>query len=365
MKIGDSPPVSTAQIRGLSMPGSLDNELNAAGDLGLMTGQLLKARIAAIAPDGKVLLDIGGRMVAARSTAVLEQGQEVWLEVRQTGITPWFSLAGQKGAAQELLKQLLSDPKTLTAAFQGISLLAAEGTTIPAGGDLAAIEQFFKHFAQNALTETASPDKLVRTMLWLKGDAQAGAGQQTEGLASLAADLKSLAATLLLPGDEGRGLTRNGIDHLVRLVESLRAFNAEPLPGGQSFANIFPCYFMQGAGWGQWMISVDEEQGADQRKKSRRIRLDFFLHLSSLGDVLVRAALVCDTLAIEFLLADEDVRGHVAAMLPELTKCLAGIGITAGLSCNIISSNLPHEIRNALQERLGLKTSYSIIDITA
>lgn len=302
MKIGDFFPITGVRIRGSSLSGSPDQEQHTFGDLG-------------------------------------------------------------GAAAQELLKQLLADPRTLAAAFQGVSLLTTKKIQGLAGSDLVAAEYFFKLFAQNALSETVSPEKLVRAMLLYKGDYRAA---QPESLSSsLVADLKTLAAEVVLQGDEEAESTSKGFDHLVRLVEAVKAFNALPVQGGKAFASIFPCFFMQGAGWGEWLISVDEEGGALQRKQARRVRLDFFLHMSRLGDVLVRAALTGATLSLEFLLADEDVRGHIAAMLPELTKCLADTGVAATLSCSILSSNLQHEMRNTLQERLGLKTSYSIINITA
>lgn len=366
MKIGEFFPQLGTHIRGITLPGSPGKGLSAVGELGLTVGQLFKARIAATSPDGKVLLDIGGRLVAAQSETIFEQGREFWLEVRQTGVTPWFALAGRKGAAQELIKQLLTDPRALSSMFEEISKLAVDGTPALAGGNLAAIERFFTLFAKNSLAEAASPEKLIRTMLWLKGPVEAGQGG---GGNSLVEDLKSLLAILSQKDEEARlfspSFSKNSFEHLARLADSMQTLNLELAAAGQSFANIFPCFFAQGAGWGEWLISVDQDKGSEKRNQAKRIRIDFFLHMSRLGDIHVRAVLVETELLIEFLLADEHVYEYLRSLLPELTACLSGVDVTAGVSCNLMAANFPHGMRKTILERLGLQSPFSIINITA
>ncbi|OGR07911.1 MAG: hypothetical protein A2511_05105 [Deltaproteobacteria bacterium RIFOXYD12_FULL_50_9] len=366
MKIGDPPPLSATYSRGLALPGDPDKGISAVGELGFREGQLLQARIAAVGADGKVLLDIGGRLVAARSDSVLELGREVWLEVRQAGVTPWFSPAGQKGAALDLLKLLMTDSRSLAATFQGISSLAADGTLMSVG-DLAEIANFFRLFGQNSLAEQAAPEKLVRTMLWLNG--LPSSGQPAGPAVSFSEEISSLLA--LLRSREGNGgisslLSKPGLENLIRLAEALQSFNAGQSTTAQSFANLFPCFFAQGAGWGEWLIRVDPEQDgqAEKKRKSRRIRFDLFLHMSRLGDVHVRAALVDTSLTAEFLVADEMAQEYFAGLLPELRELLAGLNMSAVLTCQILSANLLHELKSALQEIIG-HSSYSIIDITA
>lgn len=71
-------------------------------------GQLFKGRVAGFTEDNKILLEVDGRLLTAKSVVPLEVGSEVWLETESGGDLPLLSLAAKKGAVQDFLKLFIS-----------------------------------------------------------------------------------------------------------------------------------------------------------------------------------------------------------------------------------------------------------------
>lgn len=67
-------------------------------------GDMLKARVLSVQADGTAILETNGRTLTAKSFVSLVPGEEMWLEVKEEGVSPLLSLAGKKGAAHDFIK---------------------------------------------------------------------------------------------------------------------------------------------------------------------------------------------------------------------------------------------------------------------
>jgi len=89
-------------------------------------GQLIKGTVAGFTLDGKVLLDVGGQTVTARTLVPLTLGSELWLETGKGDSSPLLTLAAKKGAVQDFLKLFISGTPLPSSNTKGLSdLLSA------------------------------------------------------------------------------------------------------------------------------------------------------------------------------------------------------------------------------------------------
>jgi|GEM_PF-2713146 len=106
-------------------------------------GQLIKGTVAGFTVDGKVLLDVGGQTVTARTLVPLTLGSELWLETGKGDSFPLLTLAAKKGAVQDFLKLFISGTPSPAAGTKGLAdllsaLLPGLAAKATAGGQLLA-----------------------------------------------------------------------------------------------------------------------------------------------------------------------------------------------------------------------------------
>lgn len=313
-------------------------------------GEVLKGRVIGLTPEGKVLLEIGGRTIEARSEVALRPGSSLWLEVRQSAPL-WLSPAEQKGAAQELLRHYFADP---AAVGKGLRMLFSPGLLQEQPGESrAGAAAALVAAAQDGI---AAPERLLR-LLTLLGP---GSGLQPGQAGSR---LRELAALLM----QGKGGAAAGTDlaalhRLAVLFELQTELNGlASAPSTQALFLLFPCFFALGAGWGQWLLSLDQEKGAESGEQT--CVLSFFLEMSRLGEVQIQIRVRGQSLHGEFAVAAEPVLHHLETQLAELRELLGGLGYDpVVLSCRLAGTTLLESLKSSIERAAGLEST-RIIDL--
>ncbi|MDH5299056.1 MAG: flagellar hook-length control protein FliK [Desulfobulbaceae bacterium] len=344
----------------------------AAGQpLSLVAGQILKGRVVSLEGDGKVLLEINQRLVTARSLIPLVPGSELLFEVKEGGASPWLALAGKKGAVQEVLRLLLGEAAGLARAANilgGGGGVGAAASAMALPPPLLALWEGIRSEATAlAVTGEADVGKLGRLLAWLRPDEGSGRGNPLfpsslgSRLAQVVDGFRALDEDGTLPAGDRPVVA--GLDKMARLVEGMQELNRQPLIPGQPDFLLLPCFFAGDNGWGQWLFSMEDGGGGEEGAASGVI--DFFLQMSRLGDLHLKILLKGGGLHGEFFVADEQVRSHLAAGLPQLTSLFEGYGFQpVSFSCLPARENLLQSLKQNLERRGQLK-SFSLVDLTA
>lgn len=315
-------------------------------------GQLLLGRVVGLADGGRVLLSIMGQTVTAESSVPLRAGDEVWLEAKQGGGQPWFVVADKKVAAYEVLRAMLTDAPALGRALRGLQELAglSPAATAPAGR----LESLLAGLAAMAVDGRPAPEAVVQLLSLLQGLGSApGKGQFPQRLDQQLVDALAAvrqAGVSLAAGPKVADLTR-----LAGFLEQLGHLNAQPFSQDQSPFFLFPCFFSGAAGWGEWLVSLDEE-GRAASGQAPAMALEFFLEMSRLGDVHLRLTLAGQTVRGEIDLADDERSAHVEGLLPELVAALEKMGYSAqGISCRTSPRSHMEHLKEAMTDKAMLR----------
>jgi hypothetical protein len=361
MKIGGAP----FFLKGIQMPASGRSE---AGDkpglpasLLFGQGQLVRGEVTGLTPDGKVLLNIGGQMVEARSEVALKPGSALWLEV-QKAEPLWLRVADKKGAAQEFLRQYYADP-----AAMGKGLRALLGLAFLADSEKSLADQAgaLQDFANAAMGPEADPGRIIRLLALLGGGmaaegdsaAQPGAGPQK---------LHELIA--LLAEDRGGVLGKSSaaaMQKLGLLLELQGELNALPASAQQAQFLVFPCVFAMGAGVGQWLFSLDRDEDQAASGEDRSYTLSFFLEMSRLGEVQIQLRVKGQALQGECVVSTEAVREHLAPQFGELEGLLGKLGYgPVRFSCRVAKVSMLESLKTGIEAAAQLD-SVRIVDLKA
>jgi len=360
MKIGGDPFV----LKGIQLPASGRSE---GGDkpaspasLLFGQGQLFRGEVTGLTQDGKVLLDIGGRIIEARSEVALKIGSALWLEVQQTDPL-WLRVADKKGAAQEFIRQYYADPAALGKGLRSLLGLAFLAESEKGLQNLVGVLQ---NFANTAVGQEADPSRLIRLLAMLgggtvedKGAGQAGPGPQR---------LQELIA--LLGAGRGGGLDKPSaaaMQKLGLLLELQGELNALPASAQQSQFLLFPCLFAMGAGVGQWLFTLERGEEQAAIGEERGYTLSFFLEMSRLGEVQIQLRVKGQTLQGECVVTSETVREHLAPQLGELEELLGKLGYdTVHFSCRVAKATMLESLKIGIEMAAQLD-SVRIVDLEA
>ena len=334
--------------------------------LHLEVGQLLKARVLSSGRDGKIVLEIGGETITARSQATLKSGNDVWLEVKQTGATPWLALAGKKGVVVEFLRMALSDNPVIGQTLKNLPSMIPTGQEQSALKVSPELEQLLRSFLENTISEKSDARKLLEMVSWIS---EAGSGGKSRGgfFTRLGELLAEMVATAQKQGPKpgGPAATGQGLEKLSNMLEMHCRLNSQPVSSDQTPFFIFPCFFSGDAGWGEWIFSMDQEDDSGNGKQQGRYTLSFFLDMSRIGDVHLKITLADKALQGEFSMADKTAVSHMEKCLPDLIRILEKMGFgPVTFSCHVAKTDLLQEFRATLQNSSGLE-SFSILDVTA
>lgn len=361
MKIGGAP----FFLKGIQIPASGRSE---GGDkpglppsLLFGQGQLVRGEVTGLTPDGKILLNIGGQVVEARSEVALKPGSALWLEVQKTEPL-WLRVADKKGAAQEFLRQYYADPAAMgkgLRALLGLAFLAdAEKSLADQAGAL-------QNFANAAMGAEADPGRIIRLLALLgggmaaEGDGAAQPGAGPQGLHELIA---------LLAEDRGGVLGKSSaaaMQKLGLLLELQGELNALPASAQQGQFLLFPCVFAMGAGVGQWLFSLDRDEDQAAAEGERGYTLSFFLEMSRLGEVQIQLRVKGQALQGECVVGTEAAQEHLAPQLAELEGLLGKLGYgPVRFSCRVAKASLLESLKTGLEAAAQLD-SVRIVDLKA
>ena len=311
-------------------------------------GQLIKGTVAGFTGDGKVLLDVGGQTVTARTLVPLTLGSELWLETGKGDSFPLLTLAAKKGAVQDFLKLFISGTPSPAAGAKGLAdllsallpSLAAEAT---AGGHL---------LTGSLIAATSGGESLplaIKILTLLLGSSS---GPQKE--------ISELLDTLKQKDTMQKPVLDQGMEKLVKILAAHQQINSQPPQKTDQNFLLFPCFFTGNAGWGEWIFSMEKE--ADQGR-GERYSLSFFLDMSRLGPLALQATIADKTITGQFLLASEKARSHVEENVQELVHLLGKQGYhPVGFTCRVSKENIVSQLKEALEEKAAIRR-FSLLDV--
>ncbi len=312
-------------------------------------GRLLKGRVVNIEGTGLFTITTELGSFKATSASVLEVGREFWFQVVQTGSNPLLAEAGKTNAVLNLLRILLP------------GMIAADGIELGAlplpGGDGQEMNEdaarLGRFLAANAVDGKPDPGKLLKTISHLElsrplGGPEAG-GPPLESLAALR-DLDSPAA-----------------QKLARLLEAHGAVNqpaSSPAPGSQGDYYLFPVFFAEQAGRGEWLFSF-EQQGGSESDPQAATAISFYLSMSRLGDVHLNITARPKTLTGVFTLTTEAAADHVRQHLPQLTEALHPLAEKVIITCRAAQFDYLKTLKDDLTAKVGLEEHFALVDVKA
>lgn len=359
MKIGGSPFV----LKGIELPASGRSEDGAGSgppaSFLFGQGQLVRGEVRGLTPDGKVLLDIGGQLVEARSEVALKPGSSLWLEVRQTEPL-WLRAADKKGAAQEFLRQYYADPAAMG---KGLRALLGLAFLSEAEKSLADQAGFLQNFANTAMGPEADPDRVIRLLAML-----GSGGIAEENITGQARPDKLQQLIAFLAGDRGGVLGKasgSAVQKLGLLLELQKELNGQPASPQQAQFLLFPCLFAMGAGVGQWLFTLDRGEDQAATGEDRGYTLSFFLEMSRLGELQIQLRVKGQSLQGECVVGTEAVHEYLAPQLGELEELLGKLGYdTVHFSCRVAKGTMLESLKAAIETAAQLD-KVRIVDVTA
>ncbi len=311
--------------------------LSDEGKTGFSPGTLLKGKVTGLTDDGKVLLEVNGRIVTAKSLVPLSVGSELWLEVGKGGSLPLLALAGKKGAVQEFLSFFISNsPQSPSSPGQLSSLLSS----------------FFLNSSSKIGPDIPSLSTAMAASSTVDGNP---APVAVLALSMLLGDNPSLKKDVAAPV----ALSADAADKAGRIMVGHQEINSRPIPADNQNFFLFPCFFAGQSGWGEWLFSLERGEGGEQEQYS----LAFFLEMSSLGPLTLQVKIHDRSLTGEFYLATEKARDYLAANVSELSLLLERQGLSpVSFSCQVSRANILHQLKETLEEKAGIQC-FSLLDI--
>lgn len=330
MKIGDSPIADPGRIRHPYGTGTERQAREAVAGLPEV-GQLLKGRVVTVDAAGVLTVETEFGFLKATAAATLPVGRESWFQVVQGGGSPLLAEAGKTNAVLNLLRIVLPG-------------LVGAG---PSAGPESTQEQAVRAFLEgHAMDGRPDPVKLAKTM------AQFCPSPPREGKAALPL------------GAELGGAESPILQKARHLVEAHAMVNQ---PGGSAGCDyvIFPVFFAEQAGKGEWLFSFDRQTPAEEAG-GEIATLSFYLAMSRLGDVHISLATRPQTLSGVITVASEEAASHVRQYLPPLVQALERLTEgTAAITCRCGPVDCLKALKEDLTAKLGQVDRYALIDIRA
>jgi len=268
----------------------------------------------------------------ASSAKPLAIGQEFWFQLVSTTDKPVFVEAGKTQSALDLLRVLLPE------------MLASKGEALPAlsGGkanlDLTPNEhRLLQWLTANAVDGKPDPAKLIKFLAALSS------GTPLEG---------ERAAMSL---DKGAPLPQESplpaLQKVLRSLDMHTALNQQcpPVAGGEYF--LFPVFFAEQAGRGEWLFSY-ENHGEHEGKGGTN--LSFYLTMTQLGDVHLAINSRAKSLSGLITLTTQEATDHVRQQLPELIEALHPFADNVDIRCRTGQFSCLQTIKEDLMAKAGL-----------
>ncbi|MFO7760844.1 MAG: hypothetical protein R6V20_04460 [Desulfobia sp.] len=314
-------------------------------------GQLLKAKVmTGSTSDGKVLLDVAGQKISAKSLVKLAAGDHIWLEVNRGGTDPLLSLAPQKGAVHHYLQILFASPHRPDNLF---NLLLPLLNQISPETENSSLSRLLISLGSASQDSTPDPGG-VRLMTLLYGGLNLDI--KMNGRESAVQQLKHL-----LSWEKFSPSLQKLLSETIDFLDRHQQINTSPPGRDGSPLFLFPCFFKEETGWGEWMFS---KTGKSNSAKSS-FELNFFLDMSKLGPLSLQISCNDKDLNGKFHLSKQQVVDYMKKKAPELEKLMYGLGYqSVYFQCHLSRKNILMELKNSLMKQAGLNR-FSLLDITA
>lgn len=363
MRIGDFFPILDQKPQQGQRSAAAERPADALDNLRLAVGQLIKAKVSEAETEGRLLLTMAGKTIPVRSEVPLKPGQDVWLEVRELKPQPRLSLATAKGAAHDFLRLLLADGSGIGRAT---GLLNSLGTAAEGGPLARLLTQFplLENLLGSLQTGDADTLRLVNFLEALRRQTEKSPGPGTAAKQGGGQGLTGAQVGELTVGTQQT-------EKLLAQLGSLRGFLASAANVNTHSFNmdglpflLFPCFFSDNAGWGEWLFQRDET-AKESDPASIPYRLAFFLSMSKIGDLQLDFSVSEDSVSGTLFVENSTVRGHIATALPELQVLLHNLGFTSiNLSCAVFRTGMQQAIRERIGQSAGLGST-NLLDVTA
>jgi len=339
---------------------SVPSDSRAVPDKGLgrlVPGQLLKAQVLEITNNGKAVLEIQGQKLLAEMEILLfKPGDFLWLEVKETGPMPVLMPATQKGIISDLARLLLINNPLIGKALEEVLGLTDQGKANSLlSGPWAEIVKF--------LNETAIKDDavLVKLLMTITHGLRPGNEIQTRGQM---VPEQPAVGTLPIHVQTGESI-RSGVLRFVELLQTMSSLNAHNAADPFSSFYIFPCWFGNGTGWGEWLFSMDEGVRDESSQKGYKYTLNFYLNMSRIGPMHLVVKVAETALDGSFSSADQEVLDYVEQNVAELCEAMKKLGFApVHFSCRHAQDPLLPQLVAALQEQ-GKVDNLRFLDLTA
>jgi len=347
MKVGGPPTVD---------PGRLPDQIHRAKTASfapeqmarlLDPGALLKGRVVSIDKAGLLTVATELGSFKATSSSVLEVGREFWFQVVQSGANPSLAEAGKTNAVLNLLRVLLPE------------MLSGDGATTLAGSNGAQKAKapelnqddlrLISFLADNAIDGKADPGKLIKLISQLQ-------------LSSPASDNKTGAEPTASVSSLLRDSDSPALQKLVRLLESHAAVNQQPAASSGSDYFLFPVFFAEQAGRGEWLFSYEQNPGTGETGGVTAI--SFYLAMTQLGDVHLKIVSRPKALSGVFTLTTEEAANHVRKCLPQLTEALNALADSVVISCRTEQFDCMKALKDDLMAMVG-RERFGLVDVKA
>jgi len=305
-------------------------------------GTLLKGRVVGVDSEGLFTITSGQGTFTASSAKTLAIGQEFWFQLVSGADKSVLVEAGKTQSVLNLLRVLLPE------------MLASRAEALPAllGGE-----------ARPELTPSEG-----RLLQWLTAnvvDGKPDPAKLIKFLASLSSGTPLVGGEEAMPSDQSAPFvgesTSPALQKVLRSLELHAAVNQQPSPvaGGEYF--LFPVFFAEQAGRGEWLFSYenhgDQEGGAETS-------LSFYLTMTQLGDIHLAINSRAKTLSGLFTLTDQEATDHVRQQLPSLIEVLRPYADTVTIRCRTGQFSCLQTIKEELMAKAGL-AYFGLVDCKA
>lgn len=332
MKIGDASK-NADSARLMMTYGTRPGKQTATAEVGLFdAGQLLKGRVVSVGAGGLLTIETEGGSLTATATGTVPVGQELLFEVVKGGASPLLAEAGKANAVLNLLRVMLP------------GMFGVSGADTELGQDKT-VRAFLEGHALNGQPD---PVKLAKTMSQFS-QSQSGDGKQLLPSIAVRGEVESLAT-----------------QKMSHLVEAHAMVNQTGGGRVESDFAIFPVFFAEQAGKGEWLFSFDRsEEGADG-SGAEIATLSFYLAMSRLGDIHITLTTGPQSVLGVISLSSDDAAEHVRLHLPPLAQAIEALtGAATVITCRSGPVDCLKALKDDLTSRLGLVDRYALVDLRA
>jgi hypothetical protein len=308
----------------------------------------LKGRVVSIDKAGIITVATELGSFKASSASVLEVGREFWFQVVQSGTNPSLAEAGKTNAVLNLLRVLMPG-----------GMLSGEGATTLVGvsdGPNGMMPEptpeetrLIRFLADNAIDGKSDPGKLIKSL------SQLHLGSPSRGKTPASNPAESVPPLL-------RGIDSPALQKLIRLLDSHASVNQQPAAVPGSDFILFPIFFAEQAGRGEWLFSY--EQKGSEADYASVTAISFYLAMTQLGDIHLTITSRPNALSGVFTLTTDAAADHVRQHLPQLAEALNPLADSVVITCRTAQFDCLKALKDDLMAKIG-QERFSLVDVKA